>query len=122
MWPGMPRRIKRSTTIVFVGVKTGKVFLGERPTRQRKTSRAEPGIWGICSGQGDVSLATGPGNYWVSSDKSSTIFVEVYDSNNAANPQDLGPNGQITMSVTGGLFLRPKPPDSGTANGEFALS
>lgn len=126
-WPSIPAEMSHtliftiSTTIVFVGVNTGKVFVGERPPRQRKTSRAEPGLWRICSGEGDQPITTGPGTYWVSSERSSTIHVEVYDSNNMQSLQDLCPDGHITINVTSGLFVGPKPPNSGTATGQWAL-
>jgi hypothetical protein len=87
----------------------------------RKTSKAEPGRWYVCSGEGEIPLANGPDTYIVTSSKVSTIMVEVYDSYDP-KMKNVKPGQSVEITVKSGLFLRPKPPDSGTAEGEYASS
>jgi hypothetical protein len=89
-------------------------------SRQRKPSKSAPGRWYVCSGQQAIPLADGPDTYLVSSSDVSTITVEVYDSADQNNPREVRPGGAVELSVKSVLFLKPKPPDSGTAEGQYA--
>jgi hypothetical protein len=85
----------------------------------RKTSKAVPGNWYVCSGEGPISLADGLGTYEVSSSKNSTITVEIYDDGDPANKMNVEPGDVKKINIKSSLFLTPKPPDSGTAEGEY---
>ena len=85
----------------------------------RKPTSANPGNWYVCSGEGAIPLSQGPGTFSVNSSGASTIDVVVYDYTNAAHDKTLAPGDTVPITVTAGLFLAPKPPDSGTAQGQY---
>src|SRR6266567_3223550 len=88
-------------------------------SRRRKPTESAPGRWYVCAGQGEIPLANGPDTYRVSSSVVSTITVEVYDLADPKNRQEIRPGDAAVLSFKSGLFLTPKPPDSGTAEGEY---
>jgi hypothetical protein len=85
----------------------------------RNPTQANPGNWYVCSGESPIALAQGPGTFKVASDPVSTIDVVAYDS--AANPNEttIPPNQNSNLNITGGLFLKPNPGQSGTAEGTY---
>lgn len=94
--------------------------MGTKTSRQRKPTKLVPARWYVCSGQGDIPLASGADTYSISSSDVSTITVEVYDgADPKKNRKEIPPSGNAVLSFKSGLFLAPIPPDSGTAEGVY---
>ena len=88
----------------------------------RIPTSASPGNWYVCSGEGPIPLSQGPGTFSVNSSGASTIDVLVYDYTDPAHGKILAPGDIVPIHVTAGLFLAPKPPDSGTAQGQYSTA